>query len=444
MNHRHHANNEMIRRSVRIRMFGSILSASIVVAGCAHRNDPAMSDGADTDAGSQGSGAVAGVDRPPLPASHPQPDAPRAPKDRPREPGVAEARAKVIRRDADAIRAECRQAADGDWARWQRATAPYRSDLRAKVDKLKPPGPKPAAFLVGVLEALEGRDGFPLFEVAPRQWVPYLYDPESVDSFRRDRIVVAAHRWLRDRGIDLIFVPAPKMTEIYVEHFLEPCPPDGIIAPHMRHTILELLEDDLEVVDGFPLLRAIRDSHPEYLYNAADSHWGPGAVGPLAEEVAKRIARYQFGAEARLAPPIVKATPGPFYLHGPDNKEATVQNGWLALNEEQKRRAIAAQPKTNVNVTMPNGRVPPDDPHSPVLLTGNSFTVNFREQLIKDINLLIRTSASGGRTTESFEDFLREPELLDGCRVVVWVTSWQFITEFKPLPPEIAESAYRE
>jgi hypothetical protein len=438
MNHCHPAANEMIRRCVRMGIFGSILFSSIVVVACIHRDDPAMPEAAGLDADS-----VAGVERPPLPASHPQPNAPRSINERPHEPGVAEAREKVIRRDADAIRAESRRAADGNWERWQRESEPYRAELRAMIDKLRLPGPNPPAFLEGI-QALEGRDGFPLFEVAPRQWVQYLHDPRCIDAFRRDRIVVAAHRWLRDRGVDLIFVPVPKMTEIYVEHFLDPCPADGIIAPHARHTLLELLDDGVEVVDGFPLLRSVRDSDSEYLYNAADSHWAPRAIRTLSAEVANRIARYRFGARARLARPIVTATPGPFYLHGPTNKEATVQNGWLALKDDQKRRATAAQPKTNANVTMPDGRVPPDDPRSPVLLTGNSFTVTFREQLIKDINLLIRTSTGNGRTTESFVDFLREPELLTDCRVVVWVTSWQVFTEFVPLPPEIAESAYRD
>jgi hypothetical protein len=308
------------------------------------------------------------------------------------------------------------------------------------IDKVKASGPNLAPWF----EALEGRDGFPLFEIAPREYLKYLYAPESVDAFRGDRVVTAAHRWLRERGVDLIFVPVPKLTEVYIDRFLDPCPPDGIIAPHMRHAMLELLDDGVEVVDALPILRAVRDSDSEYLYNAATTVWGPRAMRVIAKVVGDRIARYRFAADARARTPIVKATVGPFYVHGPENKEATVQTGWMALNAEQKQRATAAQPKTNLNVTMPDGRTPPDDPRSPVLLTGNCFVANFREDLIKEINLLMRLSGGGGRTTESFADFLREPESLDGCRVVVWVTSWQSLPEFKPLPLEIAEYAFRE
>lgn len=113
------------------------------------------------------------------------------------------------------------------------------------------------------------------------------------------------------------------------------------------------------------------------------------------------------------------------------------------MNSEQLGLVKAAQAKIHhLSITMPDGKVPPDDPKSPVMLIGNSYAINFRELLIKDLNLLIRTNASGGQTTDSFADFLRDPELLNNCRVVVWITSGQHLPDFKPLPPAIAEAAY--
>jgi hypothetical protein len=346
------------------------------------------------------------------------------------EPRAAAARTGVIRRDAEAIQAQCQRAAGGDWEKWQRDTAPYRTDFRAKIEALKElPGPAPD--LEGRTEALEGRNGFPLFETAPRTYLNYLYLPESLDEFRRDRPVVAADRWLRQRGIDLIFVPVPRMTEVYVEHFIEPCPPDGIIAPHVRRTLLALLQDDVEAVDGLSLFRSVRDVDAEYLYNTADPHWAPRGMRVMAKEVADRIARYPFGARARYALPIVRTKPAPYA------PPAGLQIGLRALTADQRERAELAETVVDSGVRLDDGRTPPNDPSSPVLLIGHSYVPRFREQLVKELNLLIATRSFPAGTTEFFAEFLRSPESLARVRVVVWLTTDQHLTQFKPMPKPI-------
>src|ERR1700722_7867708 len=69
------------------------------------------------------------------------------------------------------------------------------------------------------------------------------------------------------------------MTEVYIEHFVRPCPTDGIIAPHVRRMMLESVEQDVEVVDGFRLFRSLRDVDSECLYNTCNAHWAPRASG---------------------------------------------------------------------------------------------------------------------------------------------------------------------
>jgi hypothetical protein len=49
------------------------------------------------------------------------------------------------------------------------------------------------------------------------------------------------------------------------------------------------------------------------------------------------------------------------------------------------------QPTTLPHVTLPDGQTPSDDPDSPVLVIGHSYVTHFRERLIKELNLLIRT-----------------------------------------------------
>jgi hypothetical protein len=388
------------------------------------------------------------VEKPAAPAFDPATAFPRADVRRPAvsrkpEPRAVAARAAVIRRDAEAIEAECRQAAGGDWERWQRDTAAYRAALKGKIDALKVFDPPRAVYVDVNSEPLEGRDNFPLFEVGPHVLLRHLHQPEVLDAFRKDRPVVAIHRWLSARGIDLMFVPVPKMFEVYVEHFIDPCPPDGIIAPHVRRALHELLAEDVEVVDGFPLYRALRDSDPEYLYNTADPHWGPRGMRVMAKEIADRIARYQFGASARYGLPVVRSTPDRFTINGRNTDAehadaASDQAGWPTLSEQQQARARAVQSSCIGHVTTLDGKELPDDLKSPVLVVGNSFVQHFREQLARELNLFVHSHWRHGSTTEMMTDFLSEPDLIANCKVIVWVVSDWHLQKFKPLPKEFS------
>jgi hypothetical protein len=356
------------------------------------------------------------------------------------EPYAVDARARIIRRDADAIKAECQQAAGGDWKKWQQATAIYRDALDARTDSLEFIDPLSERDSLSRFAALEGRDGFPLFEINARDYLCQLYKPETLNQFRQTRAVVAATRWLHERNIDLIFVPVPKMTGVYIEHFLDPCPLDGIIAPHVRRTLLELLENDVEVVDAFPKLRRLQSAGGDYLYNTADTHWSPRAMRMVAKLVADRIERYRFCASQRYNLPIVKTTTGPFKIRpmdSPTDDGLPTQNGWAALTADQQMRAAAVQTRTIDRVTMLDDSEPLEDPGSPVLLIGDSFVPNFREQLIRELNLLISTKAVDDHTTEIFSGLLREPEFTAHCRVVVWITNEQHMTRFRHLPEPI-------
>jgi hypothetical protein len=334
----------------------------------------------------------------------------------PRDPVIARERAKAIRQQADAIRAECPDG--GDWDKWQQDTAPYRATLRDRANKR------------GVLasDEADGTPGdFPLFEIKPAVELVHVYDPDSLQSMRADKVVQAGDDWLRQRGIDLIFVPVPQLTEVYVEHFLNPSPPDGIVAPHLRRALLELLDDGVEVVDAFEPLRASRQPAPDYLFYSADKHWSGRGQRIIADAVGKRLARYDFCQRSLVGPPIVK----PVGLGDGQFR----QSGYAALTDEERRRAIAAVnllPMTRL--VLADGSEPADDPESPIMLIGDSFAAGFREELMRATNLRLRTRRGDGNTTQWFTDFLRETDLLDGVRVVVWVQSEQHLANLRPVP----------
>jgi hypothetical protein len=360
------------------------------------------------------------------------------------ENAASDSREKTIAKDRALILAECEKAAGGDWERWQQETAPHRAALKDKIEHPKPYEPSREDWLKGRPRVLEANDDFPLFEVYPSGDLAYLYDDHSLDKFRKERPVVAAHRWLRRRGVDLIFIPVPKLTEVHVEHFVEHCPPDGIIGPQVRRTLLELLDNGVEVIDGLPLFRRVRDEGPEYLYNTADTHWAPRGMQVMAREVADRIRRYKFGAEAQSRPPVVNTTRDsydiqlvPSSLHPGDLPR---MDGWAFLTLKQRERVEPVQPRFIPHVTLADGSEPRDDPKSPVFLIGNSFAINFREQLIKELNLLIRSHTVAAETTGEFSTFLREPETLDGCRVVVWLLSETHMSNFHIMPVPIMKT----
>jgi hypothetical protein len=371
------------------------------------------------------------------------------------DPQASDARCATIRRDVVAANAELLLATDryppydsdgaedSLWKKWEKKTFGGRSYLRKRVESL---GTRPHTgdvYSECRYDALSSVDGFPLFQVGAPMHISYLYDDDScMEAFRRVRPVVAASHWLKKRGIDLIFVVVPRMADVYIEHFVSACPPDGIIAPHARRAIHEPLSDDVEVVDGFSLFRPLRDPAPDYLYNAADTHWGPRAMRIMAKEVADRIHRYRFGKRARYGLPIVRTVIEPFRV---GKAIGGIGDGlWLALTDEQAAIAEKAQPKVGSGVYLAENSSleidPPDDRNSPVLVIGHSFVRGFREQLIKETNLLVSTKTRDNQTTEVFGDLLREPELLDHTRVVVWIATTQDLTRFKPLPPVIQDA----
>jgi hypothetical protein len=348
------------------------------------------------------------------------------------------ARAAAIRRDAAAIEAQCQKAAGGDWDKWQRDTALYRQAIKARVDALKSRPYPEGGFAECHYEPLPALDDFPLCQIGPRERISYLYEPQRLDNFRQSREVVAARRWLGRLGIDLILIPVPNMAEVYVEHFVKPCPADGIVGPHVRQTLLELLKEDVEVVDASFLFRPLREPDPEYLYNAADPHWAPRAMRIMAKDVADRIARYRFGARARSSPPIMYTRREPFVL---DGEIGGIRAGfWGVLSPEQQARAEPAQTKEFSRVYLRKDLVVQGDSNSPVVVIGHSFVLNFWEQLAKELNLSVHPDFAPNQTTEVFAAFLREPELLAHTRVVVWVTTEQHMTTFKPLPKAIMDA----
>jgi hypothetical protein len=339
---------------------------------------------------------------------------------------VRESRRLQVQKDADAIRSECSRAARGDWRAWQDATSRYRDALKARLAKLKKGN-------LWYNELLVGRD-LPIFQSSAQVNLAHVFDPEHWDKFRKARVVVAGNRWLRERGVDLIFIAVPTMPEVYMEQFLDDMPPDGIVAPHIRRTFLDLLESDVEVVNTFRLMRD--DRAAGFLYLPADHHWNQLGMRGTVRDVAQRIGRYDFGRQAKADEPTTTTKSGPYIL--PSSDKAWRPLGAGLITDDQWKAALGTLPPMDY-ITSPDGSPVPDDPRSPVMLIGNSFALHFRELLIRETNLRPRTRWGNGNTTNAFIEFLREPEVLDGVRVVIWLTADHFLDQFTYMPDSILE-----
>jgi hypothetical protein len=347
----------------------------------------------------------------------------------PPDPAAEEARRDAIARDAESLAAECRLAANGDWLAWEKQTAPYRAALKARIERRGTVNGRYRDLLTTV-------DGAPMWE---SQTLADLYDPAAWHGDRIVTTLTAASRWLRAKNIHLVFCACPPMTEVYIEHFLDQPPPDGVIAPHIRRTRAALLAADVEAIDDWRLMRAARDGAFQFI--PADHHHSQEGMKPAARAIAARLTRYGFGRTAKAAPRVTRTTTGPYVMRPyvlPQFEEYDwAPSGHHSIRPEERPAIDAALPKSMEVITTAAGSPLTDDPESPVLLIGDSYAIYFRELLTRESNLNIRTHWNHLQDVGAWHDFLREPELLAGVRVVVWLTSEGLASSFRPLPAPI-------
>ena len=108
---------------------------------------------------------------------------------------------------------------------------------------------------------------------------------------------------------------------------------------------------------------------------------------------------------------------------------------YSALTPDQQRRAEAAHPRTYLKAVDFTG--PQFDEHSPVACIGDSYNGGFLERLTPELNLPVNSLIGGGHTTDKFKEFLRDPEMLKDCKVVIWLVCNSSLKNPWPLPKKI-------
>jgi hypothetical protein len=246
---------------------------------------------------------------------------------------------------------------------------------------------------------------------------------------------------LKQKNIDLLVVPVPRIPEIYADKIATGAPPNGIIAPQLRKFLLDLSNADVEVVDLLPVFLKARAANPEPLYLVADGHWSDRAQALAAAEIGKRLKRYDFVRTALKQKALFTSAPIHVAFPGANFKFLT------AAERAEVANAVGAM--TLTHVTTADAGTPFVEPaQSPVVVIGDSFT-HYVQSVIKpgsgidallskEINIPVSNVSTAGATTAPIKDFLRRPELLRERRVVVWILNAALLSSPKSewaLPP---------
>jgi len=326
----------------------------------------------------------------------------------------------------------------GSWDDWNASVEPFRVALRARIAAAKPNNPEAKGPSEGRYEVLESLGDPPRFEAWPSSYLRYITKaPLSTSGFISQTAFVssigAISRWLASHGIDLIFVPVPKMTEVYPDQFVQETPADRIVSPPMRRAIHDLLDQGVEVVDLLPVFLEARKKKGPSLYQYCDPHWTWEGQRIALEEIVKRLQRYPVVRKAQAEPHLYRAFT--------ERRDLTAISATLgALTAEQATR-VKPLLTYDVELVVPLGTAPLTSETSPIALAGDSFNNGLEANLSHRLNLPIRDLHASG-SSSPFKDLLRDPESMKSIKVMIYLVSNPGLWEFPAkLPGEISKFA---
>ncbi|HVY37845.1 MAG TPA: hypothetical protein VHM31_07910 [Polyangia bacterium] len=254
----------------------------------------------------------------------------------------------------------------GSWPAWQKEVAPFQAALERRLGTL-PAGAK----------ALAGADGF-LFYARSMSYAlggdlgKQHGDKNPIPAIVRFRDLLAKH------GVDLLFVPVPTKVEVYPERAATA--PGGdqaplrrfagqIVNPFERKFLLELAEKGVETVDLLPAFLNERAKDPppgkgEPLYQAEDTHWAARGIALAAQLVAERVRRYPWYRPLAAHPRAYRTKDASFTRHG----------DLVSRLPEAEQARYAPATLVGQQVVTADGALYEDDPDSPIVLLGDSFT----------------------------------------------------------------------
>jgi alginate O-acetyltransferase complex protein AlgJ len=244
------------------------------------------------------------------------------------------------------------------WPKWAAQVSSFRDVLRRRL-KSMPKGSK----------ALVGLDGFLYY----KNCLEYASGGD-LEAQRKGKnplpVILEFKKELDAQGVDFLFVPVPAKIEVYPEHFSsEFASLSGqVVNPFSRKFLLSLAKSGVEVVDLLPAFLAAKSapdkSAVEPLFQHQDTHWTDRGLRIAAGLLASRVKAYPWYAELAK--------------HGQAFGER--EASFTRFGDLQSRLPEAEQnkykPETLLahQVLRADKQPYDDDPDSPVVLLGDSFT----------------------------------------------------------------------
>ncbi|MCC5829419.1 MAG: hypothetical protein JJU36_08225 [Phycisphaeraceae bacterium] len=245
----------------------------------------------------------------------------------------------------------------------------------------------------------------------------FRFQGAAVQLLRRDRVrggnesvdpaeaIVHLDRQLRARGIDLIVMFVPDKVAVYPDYLVREPMPEMPVTIQMRRLMHELTTRDVEVIDLYTLYARFRAADPDTdLYYDRDSHWLNTGARLAADQIAQRLARYDFAQEAR--------GPARYRLEPHERTDGAKADHILRVLQVDSDRQYS------------------DVPRSPVIITGDSFSMynmhlgghlsaHVAHRLNMPVSFICREGLGPDLPVELARRH-REGRFLEGRRVVVW------------------------
>jgi len=274
-------------------------------------------------------------------------------------------------------------------------------------------------------KAVLGRDGW-LFYAPDVRYLVETFPPAS-DAKKDDPLsaIIAFRDQLSRKGIRLLVIPMPVKPSVYPEKLSRRVVSRGqSFSPHTLELISKLRAAGVEVSNLFETFRGLREKislpESESYYLVRDTHWSGKAVIIAAEAVAEQIRRLGWvdsgSTDYGLKAVMVKR-----------RSDVAQMVKVPGIEEEYPPEDVLCYQVVQKN----DGKPYQDDPHSPVLVLGDSFLRIYQRDeptaagFISHLAVKLRRPLAsivndGGASTLVRQELARQAGLLKGKRLVIW------------------------
>lgn len=299
----------------------------------------------------------------------------------------------------------------GSWSSWHDTQRAFRRDVSKRL-----------AAIPSNAKALVGRDGFLFYRRSLEHALATDMQQQAAGK-NPFAAIVEFRDLLAEAGVDFLFVPVPTKLEVYPDKLAakHATRAGKIVSPAMRKIIGELAAANVEVVDLLSLYLEDRDKG-ELLYQSQDTHWTDRGMQLAANVIVARLQQYPWFAGLTRNPKLYTARAVKVNQYGDLHSRLTDRDkGHFKPAELTLQQIVDAK-----------GDPYDDDPSSPVVVLGDSFTgvfqrtpprgAGFSAQLAKRLGMpvdLVMSYGGGGNIRTKL--FRRGEYALKGKRLVMWV-----------------------